>query len=114
MDITSRPKRENSQKYLPLYTPAVIACGHHKSSCLVAAIQLSLGGAFKNKKKQNKMDDSCPEGPEYSTIVTFRGTCYNGRHYFFARAVLILELILFQLLNGVGEGTFQISCYNSG
>ena len=60
------------------------------------------------------MDESCPEGPEYSTIVTFRCPCYNGRHYFFARAVLILELILFQLLNEEGEGTFQISCYNSG
>ena len=32
---------------------------------------------FSQKKK--KLDGSCPEGSEYSTIVTFSSACYNAR-----------------------------------
>ena len=49
---------------------------YNTNSCFVVSIQLSLGGVFTKKKK---LDGSCPEGSEYSTIVTFSSACYNAR-----------------------------------
>ena len=90
MDVTSQPKRENSLKSLPLIysdTPVAIAFEHNTSSFFVVSIQLSLGGVFKKRKK---MDESCPEGPEYSSVVTLRCACYNAGQFCFHINLLFL------------------------
>ena len=51
------------------------------------------------------MDESCPEGPEYSAtellfaalVTTLVNFVHTLIHYFFPRSMLISELILFQL-----------------
>ena len=71
----------------------------------------------KFSKKKKKMAESCPEGPEYSTIVTFRLLQRSSlflrscNAYFRANTPPIMW---HPKLNEEGEGTFEISCYNSG
>ena len=36
------------------------------------------------------MDESCPEGPEYSSVVTFYCVCYNARQFFFTIKLLFI------------------------
>ena len=72
------------------------------------------------------MDESCPEGPEYSTIVTFRCACYNARQFCFCINLLFLPsfnadfrantlpIMWHPKLNEEKKGIFEISCYNSG
>ena len=76
MDITSWPKRENSHKSLPLYSK------HSSDHSLWTQYKFLFCGFNSIIFKwsfQKKMDGSCPERPEYSTIVTFRCACYNAR-----------------------------------
>ena len=58
------------------------------TSVSIVVLQLSLG-VFKQRKK---MDESCPEGPEYSSVVTFRCACYNARQFCLYINLLFLRI----------------------
>ena len=67
-----------------------IAFERNTRSFFVVSIQLCLGGVFKERKK---MDESSPEGPEYSSVVTFRCACYNARQFCFYNSATISSLV---------------------